>query len=164
MERFVTVGVDGSSGGRRALTWAVRHALATGATVDIVTAYKPEPLTYTAVGTDGQDLARRFAAERQDLDLREVLAHFPAGQEPAIRRRVLPGDPVDVLLEAAWTADLLVLGSHGRGQLATTLLGSVSEACVRRGVTPVLIVPAHDRTAGQKGADSPLTVPTSATA
>jgi nucleotide-binding universal stress UspA family protein len=145
VERFVTVGVDGSTGGRRALAWALKHARATGAIVELVTAYKPEPLTYSALGTDGKDLAREFAAERQNLDLCEVLAHMPDAPAPAVRQRVVPGDPVDVLLEAAWSADLLVLGSHGRGQLATTLLGSVSEGCVRRGVTPVLVVPAHDR-------------------
>lgn len=144
MEGRITVGVDGSPGGRRALDWALRHARATGATVDIVTAYRPEPLSYAADGTDGQDLAREFGADRQHLDLAEVLAHIP-GDRPSITQRMVAGDPVDVLIEAARTADLLVLGSHGRGQLATTLLGSVSEACVRRGTTPVLIVPSHNR-------------------
>lgn len=142
MERLITVGVDGSAGGRRALDWAVRHALATRATLEVVTAVTPEPSTET--GADGRDLARQFESERQELDIREVLAHHP-GPHPVIARRLEPGDPVDVLIEASRNADLLVLGSHGRGQLATTLLGSVSEACVRRGTTPVLIVPSHDR-------------------
>lgn len=144
MERRVTVGVDGSPGGRRALTWAIRHAVDTGAVVDIVTAYEPEPLSYDANGTNGCDLSREFGAERQALDLSEVLARVP-GPRPAITQHMIPGHPVDVLIEAARDSDLLVLGSHGRGQLATTLLGSVSEACVRRGTTPVLIVPSHDR-------------------
>jgi nucleotide-binding universal stress UspA family protein len=163
MERFVTVGVDGSVGGRRALDWAIRHALATGATVDIVTAFKPEPVPYNAAGWgDGMDLSREFAAERQDLDLRQVLAHFRDVQPP-IKQRLVAGDPVDVLIDAAWTSDLLVLGSHGSGQLAT-VLGSVSEACIRRGVTPVLVVPAHDRTTMSHQAENSLPVPTSATA
>lgn len=146
MERLVTVGVDGSIGGRRALDWAVRHALATGATVEIVTAYNPDPVSYGTDGADGHDLTQAFAADRQQLDLREVLAHIP-GARPTITQRMVAGDPVEVLIAAARYSDLLVLGSHGRGQLATTLLGSVSEACVRRGTTPVLIVPAHDRAA-----------------
>lgn len=144
MERRITVGVDGSPGGRRALAWAIRHAVDTGAIVDIVTAYEPEPLPYDADGTNGCDLSRDFAADRQQLDLSEVLAHIP-GPRPALVQRMIPGHAVDVLIEAARDADLLVLGSHGRGQLATTLLGSVSEACVRRGTTPVLIVPTHNR-------------------
>lgn len=144
MERLLTVGVDGSPGGRRALDWAVRHAQATGVTVEIVTAYTPEPLSYAADGADGRDLAREFGADRQQLDLAEVLAHIP-GDRPTIAQRMVAGDPVHVLIEAARNSDLLVLGSHGRGQLATTLLGSVSEACVRRGTTPVLIVPIHNR-------------------
>lgn len=160
MERLITVGVDGSPGGRRALDWAIRHAQATGATVEVVTAYRPEPLSYGPTGEDGMDLALEFMAERQRLDLREVLARN-TGARPTIAQRMVPGDPVDVLIEAAWNSDLLVLGSHGRGQLATTLLGSVSEACVRRGVTPVLIVPAHDRSAAASrsaGTVSPATV------
>lgn len=144
MERRITVGVDGSPGGRRALTWAIQHAAGTGATVDIVTAYEPEPLSYDADGTNGCDLSREFAADRQQLDLSEVLARIP-GPRPAIAQRMIAGHAVDVLIEAARNSDLLVLGSHGRGQLATTLLGSVSEACVRRGTTPVLIVPTHLR-------------------
>lgn len=144
MEQRITVGVDGSPGGRRALGWAFRHAATTGATVEIVTAYKPEPVSYDATGSDPMDLGREFMAKRQELDLEEVLAHEPDSR-PKVAQRLVPGDPVDVLLEAASNSQLLVLGSHGRGQLATTLLGSVSEACVRRGVTPVLIVPAHDR-------------------
>lgn len=144
MERLITVGVDGSPGGRRALDWAVRHAVATRASIEVVTVYAPEPPS-RGDGGDNLDVTRQFEAERQDLDIREVLAHHP-GPPPAITRRIVPGDPVDVLIEAARDADLLVLGSHGRGELATTLLGSVSEACVRRGTTPVLVVPAHDRT------------------
>lgn len=144
MERRITVGADGSPGGRRALTWAIRHALDSGALVDIVTAYEPEPISSDADGATGRDLAQKFAADRQELDLSEVLAHLP-GPRPAITGRLIAGHPVDVLVEAARDSDLLVLGSHGRGQLATTLLGSVSEACVRRGTTPVLIVPTHDR-------------------
>jgi nucleotide-binding universal stress UspA family protein len=145
MDRIVTVGTDGSVGGRRALDWAIRHALSTRATVEVVTAYRPP------------EVSRAAASARQDLDVHEVLEQF-RDAIPRIVQRVVPGDPVDVLIEAAWNSDLLVLGSHGHGQLATTLLGSVSEACVRRGVTPVLIVPARGpvpAAAGQKTRNVP---------
>ena len=39
-------------------------------------------------------------------------------------------------------ADLLVLGSHGRGAVTKALLGSVSEGVVRQAPCPVVIVPA----------------------
>ncbi|GAA0630609.1 hypothetical protein GCM10009547_37990 [Sporichthya brevicatena] len=126
MERLVVVGVDGSAGGRRALDWAVRHAAGTGARLEVVCA----------------DPSEEAATEQLHRDLQDVLAHHP-GAAPGITTRVVAGKPADVLLDAARDADLLVVGSHGKGGLATTLLGSVSEACVRRGTTPVLIVPAR---------------------
>ncbi|WP_019875262.1 universal stress protein [Sporichthya polymorpha] len=141
MERLV-VGVDGSAGGRRALDWAVRHALGAGSKLDVVLAYQPEPLSFAAGGTDGRDLAEETATAQLRHDLQDVLMHHQETQ-PTITSRVVPGKPADVLLDAARDADLLVVGSHGKGGLATTLLGSVSEACVRRGTTPVVIVPAR---------------------
>ncbi len=40
---------------------------------------------------------------------------------------------------AEWSADLIVIGSHGRGGLGRVLLGSVAEAVVRHAACPVLI-------------------------
>jgi nucleotide-binding universal stress UspA family protein len=45
-----------------------------------------------------------------------------------------------VLLEAAAGADLLVVGSHGRGPLGEVLLGSVSHRCVQHAACPVAVV------------------------
>lgn len=47
----------------------------------------------------------------------------------------------DVLTGAARAADLLVLGSHGNSRIRHTVLGSVSEECVRRANCPVVVVP-----------------------
>lgn len=40
-------------------------------------------------------------------------------------------------------ADLVIMGSHGRGALYNMLLGSVSEGVLRKSKRPVLIVPAR---------------------
>lgn len=56
------------------------------------------------------------------------------------------------ILQAAedWGADLLVVGTHGRHGVDRVLLGSVSEALVRHGHLPLLVVPApaHEETHG----------------
>jgi nucleotide-binding universal stress UspA family protein len=52
---------------------------------------------------------------------------------------VTAGDPTDVLVTASRTAALLVLGSRGRGRLASSLFGSVSRALIRRSGCPVVV-------------------------
>lgn len=142
--RLITVGVDGSAGGRRALEWAVHLAAAIGATVEVVTAWSWDGMAFSPGMTGGPELERNYLAERQQIDVDEVLNNLD-GPAPTVAKRLVEGSPVKVLIEAARNADLLVLGSHGRGHLHNALLGSVSESCVRRGSTPVVVVPAHDR-------------------
>lgn len=50
--------------------------------------------------------------------------------------------PADEILAYAkrHAVDVIVLGTHGRGRLATTLLGSVADTVVRRASCPVMIV------------------------
>lgn len=54
------------------------------------------------------------------------------------------GNPAACIVEVArkWPADLIVMGSHGRGGVQRMLLGSVAEEVMRHAPCPVLIVPA----------------------
>lgn len=52
-----------------------------------------------------------------------------------------------ILKEASkLNADIIVLGSHGRGAIHRLLVGSVSEEVLRKAKSPVLIIPTHGRT------------------
>jgi nucleotide-binding universal stress UspA family protein len=53
----------------------------------------------------------------------------------------MEGRPADVLAAAGHNADLLVLGSHGHSRVRHTLLGSVSEECIRKAACPVVVIP-----------------------
>jgi nucleotide-binding universal stress UspA family protein len=52
------------------------------------------------------------------------------------------GHAADVIekLATEWSAELIVIGSHGRGGLGRALLGNVADAVVRRAPYPVLVV------------------------
>jgi nucleotide-binding universal stress UspA family protein len=50
------------------------------------------------------------------------------------------GRPADAILAAAESADLIALGTHGRGALGRLLIGSVAEEVARRSPIPVLVV------------------------
>ena len=57
---------------------------------------------------------------------------------------LIRGDPGRTLLREAerWDADLIIMGSHGRGAIYRKLVGSVSQAVIRDRHFPVLVVPA----------------------
>lgn len=54
--------------------------------------------------------------------------------------QVLKGDPVDHIADAAKDAQLVVIGSHGRGGVERLLLGSVSHAVLHHVSCPVLVI------------------------
>lgn len=55
---------------------------------------------------------------------------------------VQQGAPSDEIVKAAkeWPADLIVIGSHGRGGITRALVGSVAEGVMRQAPCPVLVV------------------------
>jgi nucleotide-binding universal stress UspA family protein len=64
--------------------------------------------------------------------------------------RLIAGAPLEAILEAADRegAELLVVGSRGRGRLRSTVLGSVSRELASRARCPVVIVPSRARWTG----------------
>jgi nucleotide-binding universal stress UspA family protein len=58
-----------------------------------------------------------------------------------VSRRVIPGHPADVLLDASAGAALLVVGSRGHGAFKRALLGSVATHVTHHGTCPTVVVP-----------------------
>jgi nucleotide-binding universal stress UspA family protein len=60
----------------------------------------------------------------------------------AVSFLIWTGDPGDMIVEAAEAehADMILVGSHGRGAVGRLFLGSVSEHVVRNAPCPVLVV------------------------
>jgi nucleotide-binding universal stress UspA family protein len=60
--------------------------------------------------------------------------------EVDVRQQVLRRDPVDALVDASRGAELLVVGSRGRGAMRSLVLGSVSHAVLHHSRCPVAVI------------------------
>jgi nucleotide-binding universal stress UspA family protein len=136
---LIIVGVDGSEGGRRALDWAAREAAARGGAVQAVIVWSWDGMEYGPIAaTNPQDEAKR-AGEVLDREIKALIDR--RGSQMPVAGEVIEGRPADVLSTAARRGDLLVLGSHGHSRVRHTVLGSVSEDCIRKAVCPVVVIP-----------------------
>jgi nucleotide-binding universal stress UspA family protein len=136
MSRIV-VGVDGSRESAAALRWALDEAKARAARLDVVMAWQyPVPLD-----------AILPEAEQMDRETQEVVEHMVEAIDPSagagvdIHPRVFRGPAGPALVDAADGAELLVVGSQGRGRFASLVLGSVSLFCVSKSPCSVVVVP-----------------------
>ena len=136
MSARVVVGIDGSPDSKKALAWAVAQAERMGAEVEAITAWEV-PLTIlllpTATDSDYADRAATVLAASID----EVLGDEAA---VAVHARAVQGRAARVLTHQAAGADLLVVGSHGRGELPGMHLGSVASYCVHHAPCPVVVL------------------------
>jgi nucleotide-binding universal stress UspA family protein len=143
MQRIV-VGVDGSENSRRALEWAIEEAKIRRAQLTVVSAWQiPNVVLSSTVATAAydSDVWKSAATETLDTMLRAVDSD---GLSAGLDRQVVEGPPAKMLLDVAKGADLIVVGSRGRGGFAGLLLGSVSQQVAHHADCPVVIVP-HER-------------------
>jgi nucleotide-binding universal stress UspA family protein len=138
-ERIV-VGVDGSATAQHALAWALDEARLRHAAIDVVHAWNMPPVVspYAPSGTGISvldDTARLVLEDALELaDLR--------GLPTPVARTVKCGSAAHSILEEAKDADLIVLGSRGRGGFTSVLLGSVTHQVTHHATCPVVVLPA----------------------
>ncbi|MEX0836547.1 MAG: universal stress protein [Nitriliruptor sp.] len=150
----IVVGVDGSEESRAALGWAANEARLRTAALRAVYVYEHTPAwqmygygdmtapigipersiedTAVEAARHARQLVERMVAQLDDHDLPvEVVVHED--------RR-----PARALVELANSAELLVVGSRGRGGFSGLLLGSVSQQCVQHAHCPVVVLPPQE--------------------
>jgi len=143
--RPVVVGVDGSEISEAALAFAFQAASARGVPLVAVHAWQDLPV-------DPAMAQMLFDTDAVEADECEVLAERLAGwgeKYPDVRvQRVVKRDrPARALVDESRRAQLVVVGSRGRGAAAGLLLGSVSHAVLHRAHCSIVVVrlPAEDK-------------------
>ncbi|GLY38199.1 universal stress protein [Amycolatopsis sp. NBRC 101858] len=136
----VVVGADGSPNSEQALAIAFEEASLRG--VPLVAVHAWSDVTYE----DTRGTARiRTQPETLEADEERLLGQRLAGWQEKypdveVRRQVVRDRPRHLLLDASETAQLVVVGSRGRGGFTGMLLGSTSQALVQHAQCPVLVV------------------------
>lgn len=144
MYRRILVAVDGSDISGRALEEALNLAKDQQARVRIVHVVDTVPKAISAYPVPDFESYRQASlrAGREVLDGAIAVAQRAViDAEPAlVETESLP--PSNGIVQAArrWSADLIVMGTHGRTGLTHLLLGSVSEGVVRDAGVPILLV------------------------
>lgn len=136
----VLVGVDGSPTSERATEFAFDEASRRGVELVALHAWSDMPiLGFPSINWSPAETENIKSAEKEVLA--ERLAGF-AERYPnvSVRRVVVADRPSYQLLKHAESAQLVVVGSHGRGGFAGMLLGSVANAVVNSACVPVVVV------------------------
>lgn len=140
---LVVAAHDGSPGANLALRWAAHLASDVDARLRVVriwqvrdvwdeavresaSAHSPSPDRLAAIAR------RHLAADVAAVPVRPSKVELHIARGP---------DEAGLILQAVADADLLVLGSRGRGRATAALLGSVAARCTREAPCPVVVVP-----------------------
>jgi len=149
----IVLGYDGSDCSKRALTTAAdllrgmpdaRVVVVQG--YEIVMGFVPPGMTGSTMMMAGELEAQVKAAEaagRRHVD--EAKAELERAGVTA-ETAVSPGGAVPALLQAVedFSADLIVIGSHGEGALSGAIMGSTAYRILHRSPVPVLVVPLRE--------------------
>ena len=132
---LIVVGVDGSPSSLAAVDWAVTEARLRNGKIRLVSAWYYPPLASEVGEGVIDDSFKNYAEQTLAEALRMV-----ADQGIPVSGTVVENSPAIAMLDAARDANLVIVGSRGRGGFASLLLGSVSSQVVHHAHCPVLVV------------------------
>jgi nucleotide-binding universal stress UspA family protein len=150
----VLLGVDGSPENDPAIGFAFEEASLRGAALTAVHAW-----THPVRAEPGDVMPAVYDVTETESAEARILAEALAGwrdkyPDVAVRRRLVHGRVRPMLIEATSEAQLVVVGTRGRGGFTGLLLGSVSHALLHHADCPVAIVPAARARRGRQASDA----------
>jgi nucleotide-binding universal stress UspA family protein len=135
----VVVGVDGSDQSVLALDWAVDEAKRRGRPLELVFALNDTPY---------MEISQHAQRERAEEMLEQLADRARGLGALEVTTKCEYEAPVDAMLDASRTAELLVLGSRGHTIVGGWLIGSVSMHVSRHAACPVAVIRSpHDMSA-----------------
>jgi nucleotide-binding universal stress UspA family protein len=135
----ILIATDGSPESREAVQFGVELAVEQHAAVTLLQVIPPTDWTQLERGA----LIRPIPKEiRLRSAFAEEAANLAGEHGIPVRSEVVAGIPAEEIVAYADSidADLTVVGSRGRGAVASALLGSVSRAVLHESRRPVLVV------------------------
>jgi nucleotide-binding universal stress UspA family protein len=164
----IVVGIDGSPSSDAALSWAVDQAALEKRPLTIV--HAQEPMSFlgagfmaSASGVDYTALMDEAGAYSRALLTTATAAALDRHPQLTVHQVLTRTDPRTTLLDLGTTAAMIVVGSRGRGPVASLLLGSVSVSVSKHATCPVVVhramptdSPRHGILLGVDGTDSSM--------
>jgi nucleotide-binding universal stress UspA family protein len=156
----IITGVDGSPESDAAVNWAAHDAAIRGLPLTLVHVASPASATWSQAPTLEE------TQEEQQAEGRSLLAHASTIARAAIADTAavqINGEllssaaTVSTLVDQSKDAELVVVGSRGRGELSRSILGSVSSGLIRHAHCPVALI-REDETQIANPATGPVVV------
>lgn len=142
----ILVPTDFSDSGKTALRYAVAMADQFGAAVDLMHVIEPPPPGALLSRLPVEELKQKMT-ENAEQQMEELHSEWGDYAFP-VTRLIIHGYPfVEIIRQAKESdADLIIMGTHGRGAIGHMLIGSVAEKVVKKAPCPVLTVkhPEHE--------------------
>jgi nucleotide-binding universal stress UspA family protein len=143
----IVVAVDGSPASNAAACWAAREAAMRNVSLTVVHAVVTPTATWPPVPYP-DSLALRLEDEGKKAVMHAIkIAEdaMPADAKVTINRELVYSTPALALIKMSDEAEMIVVGSSGRGLLARGVLGSVSSTVVRHASCPVAVIRDEDQ-------------------
>jgi nucleotide-binding universal stress UspA family protein len=144
--RSVAVAYDGSPESEAALAMASKLALATKASITLVTVVNPHdalvvvPMAGAWAGMVRTEERVELERERLQSILDAALDSLPVDVSSGGQLELNP-DPTAVIVDASEEADILFIGSRRYGPVDRVVLGSMSSRVIREARCPVIVTP-----------------------
>jgi nucleotide-binding universal stress UspA family protein len=138
--RKIVVGIDGSESSINALTWALQEAKRHSADVHVVHVWSL-PLALDPMGGAIYSPFEEFRSAAQGVVTHALEKVKIFVGDTKVTSAVEYGSASQHLLDAANTADMVVVGRRGHGGFLGLLIGSVAEQIAHHAKCPAVIVP-----------------------